>query len=323
MKQRRLAAILKPFYKQGCFYNYPGEPWANIGERMFRLISDGLINRIRYVTHNSVGWRAPIKPPQRSRQLLITWIGHSTFLIQVGGYNILTDPIFGSPTFLFPRLAAPGISFDQLPPIDMVIISHNHYDHMHGPSLKLIEKKHSPIFLVPQGDKQWFDRRGFKKCREFMWWDEHRVCDATYTFLPAHHWSQRGLFDRNRSLWGSWMLEIAGVTIYFAGDTAYGNHFIDIRNAFKPIDVALMPIGPCEPHDHMKECHVDAHQACEAFLDLQAKRFIPMHWGTFFFGTDSYDLPIQRLHGWWQGKKQQLTDTHLHVLKIGQNFSLE
>jgi L-ascorbate metabolism protein UlaG (beta-lactamase superfamily) len=323
MKNKQLTNFLRPFRKKQCFYNYPGEPWANIGERMYRIICDGIINRIRYMRHNSFEWLEPSIPPQRSKKLLITWIGHSTFLIQVAGYNILTDPIFGSPTFLFPRLAAPGISLKNLPPIDIVLISHNHYDHMHGPSIKKIEKLHSPLFLVPYGDKAWFDLRGFKQCEEFMWWQEYRLCDMKLSFLPAHHWSQRGLFDRNRSLWGSWMLEIDGYSIYFAGDTAYGNHFAEIRKNFPSIDIALMPIGPCEPHDHMKECHVDATQACEAFLDLGAKRFIPMHWGTFFFGTDSYDLPLKRLHAWWDHKKQFMVAHKLHILKIGGNFSIQ
>lgn len=322
MKNRQLAHILKPFRNKQCFYNYPGEPWANIGERIYRLLSDGLINRIRYMRHNPAQWSEQTVPPARSMKLLITWIGHSTFLIQVGGYNILTDPIFGSPTFLFPRLAAPGISFDQLPPIDIVMISHNHYDHMHGPTLKKLKKHHNPLFLVPEGDKRWFDMRRFKRCKEFSWWGQHRLCDMRFTFLPAHHWSQRGLFDRNRSLWGSWMLETKDTTLYFAGDTAYSNHFTEIKKTFANIDIALMPIGPCEPHDHMKECHVDADQACEAFLDLGAKRFIPMHWGTFFFGTDTYDLPILRLQGWWDEKKQAVLKQHLHILKIGGNFSL-
>jgi L-ascorbate metabolism protein UlaG (beta-lactamase superfamily) len=260
-----------------------------------------------------------VPPAVRSQALIFTWIGHSTFLIQVAGLNILTDPIFGNASPFFRRNAPPGIALEQLPPIDLILISHNHWDHMHGPTLKKLKSTHLPTMLVPEGDKAWFDARGFDSVNQMSWGQTHGVKNAEVkvTFLPAHHWSRRGLFDRNKSLWGSWMIETGTHTIYFAGDTAYAPHFGEIAQEFKHIDYALLPIGPCEPRHAMKHTHLDAREAGQAFLDLNAKVFIPMHWGTFNFGTDSYHAPMQLLNAWWKENELQLIDKQLQVLSVG------
>lgn len=260
----------------------------------------------------------------------VTWLGHSTFLIQIGGINILTDPIFGHPSFLFPRVLPLGIPVAQLPPIDAVILSHNHPDHMDAPSLYTIKQQfpHARI-LVPEGDKAWFDRRGYSNVSEHSWWEDSQIAvpnaDITpvrFTFLPSIHWSARGLFDRNKSLWGSWMIEWDGHSIYFAGDTAYGHHFANIGHHFPSIDLALMPVGPCEPHDWMAHNHVSAEQAGQAFLDLKAKQFIPMHWGTFIFGYDHFELPIERISNWWQANADAVVGKKLHLCKVGQRIDI-
>jgi L-ascorbate metabolism protein UlaG (beta-lactamase superfamily) len=254
----------------------------------------------------------------------IIWIGHSTFLIQLDGITILTDPIFGDASPLFKRIFPPSIALNQLMPIDYILISHNHRDHMDAESLLQL-RHHNSHILVPHGDKRWFVRRGFRLVEEKIWWESSTFKrsdgDLKFTFLPAHHWSQRSLFDRNKSLWGSWMIEYKGSTIYFAGDTAYAAHFSKIRTQFPSIDIALMPIGPCEPHTAMKAAHINAEQAGEAFIELGAKIFIPMHWGTFYFGMDSFSYPVEQLRLWWNNQNS-VTKDQLAILKLGQQWSL-
>lgn len=273
-------------------------------------------------------WLSPSIISQRSQEPVITWIGHSTFLIQIAGLNILTDPIFGGASCFYPRMLPPGISLDSLPSIDYVLLSHNHRDHMDSTALHALKKHHMPQFLVPAGDKHWFDRRSFKGVSEFMWWQSYKAPIANtlnaslkFTFLPAAHWSQRGIFDKNKSLWGSWMIESEQHTIYFAGDTAYAKHFSLIANEFPQIDIALMPIGPCEPRSWMEKTHTSPQEAGQAFLDLNATHFVPMHWATFAFGFDSFDLPLNLLTAWWQGKQASLVDKQLHLPKVGQSLT--
>ena len=176
--------------------------------------------------------------------------------------------------------------------------------------------------LVPYGDKKWFDNRFLSNAHEFFWWDSFKNDDVTFTFLPAHHWSGRGLHDRNRSLWGSWMIEIGGVTIYFAGDTGYWKHFSCIRHYFPSIDVALMPIGPCEPLKYMRKSHLNAELAVRAFLELGARLLIPMHWGTFYFGTDQFLTPISYLRQAWKKHAPLLEGRALRILKFGEDVLL-
>ncbi|MBP9764811.1 MBL fold metallo-hydrolase [Candidatus Babeliales bacterium] len=260
--------------------------------------------------------------PQRSEEPVITWLGHSTFLIQVAQKNILTDPIFGSLSSVFRRLVPPVVNVDDLPPIDYVLISHNHFDHMDSASLYALKQRFAHMkVLVPMGDKDWFDRHLFKNVSEHSWWEE--VVDSSdkdfkCTFLPANHWSQRNLFDKNRSLWGSWMIQSGDFKVYFGGDTSWGMHFKQIGHYFKGIDVALLPIAPGEPRSWMKDTHIDASEAVQAFIDLKADTLIPMHWGTFHLGFDEYYQPIELLKKSWQDMRQKLQYQRLKVLKFGE-----
>ena len=273
------------------------------------------------------GWHTPQAPGTSSFEPKVTWIGHASFLIQLGNINIVTDPIFGDSSWMFKRILPPGVLPQDMPQIDLAIISHNHYDHMDKNALTLLKKANPAMqILVPQGDKQWCERNGFTHSFELMWWDQHKYTkkastqiDQTImaTFLPAWHWSQRGIFDKNKSLWGSWMLEWQGYHIYFGGDTAYSQHFKNIAHHFPSIDLALMPIGPCEPRWWMKKTHMDSYEAAQAFLDLNAKQFIPMHWGAFPFGIDQFLLPIERLQKAWQEKN--IEKDQLHIMTAGQD----
>ncbi len=263
------------------------------------------------------------QPQSCSIEPVITWMGHATFLVQLGGINIITDPIFGHSSRFFPRMLPLGITVDRLPNIDIVLLSHNHRDHMDAPSLYALKNNNTIRYLVPQGDKRWFDRRGFERVAEHMWWDQVTVKgsdnnqEIRCTFLPAIHWSQRGLFDKNKSLWGSWMIEWKNFCIYFAGDTAYGDHFSCIAHEFPSIDVTLMPIGPCEPRDWMKHSHMSPQEAGNAFCDLDATHFVPMHWGTFGFGVDDFITPINQLQLWWDQQQSIAQQKRLHLVKVG------
>jgi L-ascorbate metabolism protein UlaG (beta-lactamase superfamily) len=263
--------------------------------------------------------------PQRSDKPVITWLGHSTFLIQVAGKNILTDPIFGSLSFIFRRLIPLVIRIDDLPSIDYVLISHNHFDHMDSQSLLQLKHKFPQMkVLVPMGDKEWFDRHLFAKVSEHMWWEsiyDDEDSNIKFTFLPANHWSQRTLFDKNRSLWGSWMLQAHNFTLYFAGDTSWGAHFEQIGDEFKNIDVALLPVAPGEPRELMKSSHINAREAVQAFIKLKAKTFIPMHWGTYHLGFDDFYAPIELLKQSWHDFREQLVGKQLKVMKFGELIS--
>lgn len=262
----------------------------------------------------------------------ITWLGHATFLIQIQGINILTDPVFDSLSFMHPRMVPLGIAPDQLPEIHVILISHNHRDHMDEPTLLLLKKlTHNRVqVLVPMGDKQWFIKRGFAHVQECEWEQEVIITarsnsSAVFTFVPAYHWSARGLFDKNRSLWGGWVIQNSFEgqehTIYFAGDTAYSPEcFARIKHIFPRIDIALLPIGPGEPRAWMRHSHVDAHEAGQAFIEVGARCMVPMHWGTFAFGNDTFDAPLLKLQDWWAKNSEQLADKQLHVLKVGQRL---
>jgi L-ascorbate metabolism protein UlaG (beta-lactamase superfamily) len=319
-----------PHVQNGRFYNYPNEAPEGYFFRSCYIYLKSYINRLFYHPHTD-SWCVKMKPISRSVKPVITWVGHSTFLIQVNGINILTDPIFGDATSLFPRILQPGITLVDLPPIDYVVISHNHLDHMDERALSVI-KERSPgcHFLVPLGDKAWFDKKDFAYVREYTWWQQDRfvsdhdpISDVLFTFLPAFHWSQRGMFDKNRSLWGSWMIEVGGKKIYFGGDTAYSNHFKQIGHEFGGVDYAIMPIGPCEPYKWMKLSHANAREAYQGFKDLNARHFIPMHWGTFYFGTDTFDMPIKTLKKVWrEHQPDEVSSKQLHILKAGQRIDL-
>jgi len=289
-----------------------------------------LLNRRSRMDADRISWLAPDTPISRSVRPVATWIGHATFLLQLGGVNILTDPVFGDLSFLFPRTLPPGISLNLLPPIDLVLISHNHPDHMDAPSLKALLKRNPNMkVLVPQGDKEWFDAHGFIDTVEHTWWDRTTApgssheAGVTCTFVPAAHWSQRGIFDQNRSLWGGWVVSHAGKSIYFAGDTAYAHHFAAIAQAFPSLDAALMPIGPREPHERMRRTHLCPREAVKAFGELGAKQFVPMHWGTFAFGVDEFDAPIKDLKSCWSERADELNGRKLFLARAGERLWLD
>lgn len=322
-----------PFRRGDRFLNYSGEQHEGIAG-VIRWTMRALLQndhgedelRRLWVVEN-----ASFKETNDPSTPQILWIGHSTFLIRVAGVTILTDPIFGYLSFLFPRLTRPGIQLEQLPPIDVILISHNHFDHLDVRSLRRIARKNPKVrILVPWGDRKWLSKKLFG-VSEYMWWDVERInkmnpwgtSAVAFTFLPAFHSTRRGLFDINKSLWGSWMIQAGDKTIYFAGDTAYETHFKSIAEAFPSIDLALLPISPCEPREFTRFSHIAAEEAGMALLDLRARTIIPMHWGAYHFGEDHPLTPIKRLEAWWGENAELLKDHRLKILKMGESFQWE
>lgn len=313
---------LSPIRKKDQYYNSHNDYVESLFFQTIPSFLLSLYGRKKRQPENKLDWIAQDSPLVSSQDPIITWIGHATFLIQLGGLNILTDPIFGNASAFFPRLLPPGIALAQLPPIDMVLISHNHRDHCDLRSLHALQKVHPNMhLLVAEGDKKWLLQKGFKQVDEFAWWQTHKCGAVEFTFLPAHHWSAQGVFDRNRSLWGSWLIKNNSQSIYFAGDTSYSEHFNHIAQEHPNIDVALMPIAPEFPHPSMRKSHMDSHQAVQAFVDLKAATFVPMHWGTFAFGTDTFLGPIERLQIAWRAQELH-AHKNLIIPKVGQRLHL-
>lgn len=250
----------------------------------------------------------------------VTWIGHATFLIQTNGLNILTDPVWSQNLKIVPRLTQPGLQLAELPSIDVVLISHGHYDHLDFATLRKLNS--NILYLVPSGMKQLFKRKGFPRVEEFNWWEETTVDEVSFHFVPAQHWTRRTLFDMNRSHWGGWVIENKTLkeAVYFCGDSGYFRGFSDIKERFS-IDIALMPIGAYEPEWFMKEVHMTPEEAVQAYLDLQAVHFIPMHYGSFALADETPKEALERLQDNWN--LRILPQEHLHILFLGQTFALE
>ena len=243
-------------------------------------------------------------PAAREEGCRVTMIGHATLLVQVGGLNILTDPLWSrraSPVqFAGPkRVTAPGVALDDLPPIDAILLSHNHYDHLDVATLKALHAAHRPLIVTPLGNEA-IVRRHVPKARIATgdWWDTIAIAPgAAAHIVPANHWSARGLRDRRMALWGGFVLEVGGTTVYFAGDTGYGTGaiFNSMRARFGPIDVALLPIGAYDPRWFMSAQHVDPEEAIQIMIDLDARIALGMHWGTFSLTDEPRDEPVSRL----------------------------
>ncbi len=229
----------------------------------------------------------------------ITWVGHSTFLIQYRGINILTDPMFStraSPfSFVGPkRYTAPGVAIEQLPQIDYVVISHNHYDHLDAATVERLGN--ATRWLVPLGHRDWFAKRGVTRLREFDWWDELEEPLLSIVATPSQHWSARGLNDRFKALWASWVIDFGDFRVWFAGDTGYNDtQFRQIGDRFSNVDLALIPIGGYAPRWFMGPMHVNPEEAVQIHLDVNARRSIGMHWGAFPFTAEPVIEPVTRL----------------------------
>ena len=244
-----------------------------------------------------------------------TWIGHSTFLIQMNGLNILTDPVWAKRMGLDKRSTEPGIALEDLPEMDVVVISHGHYDHLDFPTLKRL--KGNPHYFVPAGLKRLFTRKGYRQVTEMNWWDSVDHKGVTIHFVPAQHWTRRSLTDMNTSHWGGFVFQTAEKTYYFVGDTGYFSGFNQIAERFA-IDTVFMPIGAYEPEWFMAPAHISPEDSVKAFLELGAKQFVPMHYGAYRLADDTGPEALERLlHAWEQ---QHLPQEQLKVLLIGETI---
>lgn len=251
----------------------------------------------------------------------ITWIGHATFLIQLNGMNILTDPVWSTFMGTTKRAVPNPIPIKSLPAIDYVIISHGHFDHLDFQSIKQVPG--NPTYLVPAGLRPLFIKKGYpaEAVFEFNWWEKWVGNDLTFTFTPAQHWVRRGLFDMNQSHWGGWVIESQEKSVYFAGDSGYFNEFKKIKQTMQKIDYAILPIGAYEPEWFMELDHMQPEQAIEAFVDLEASVFIPMHYGTFRLADDTGPEALRRLEAYWQ--KKELLEEQKKVLPIGSTLWID
>lgn len=242
-----------------------------------------------------------------------TWIGHSTFLIQLKGLNILTDPVWAKRMGFQRRLTEPGIPLADLPKIDVVVISHGHYDHLDFPTLKKLQG--NPHYFVPVGLKSLFLRKGYREVTEMRWWESAKIKGLTIDFVPAQHWTRRTLTDINTSHWGGFIFQGDKETLYFVGDTGYFSGFKEIGDLFE-IDTVFMPIGAYEPEWFMSDSHINPEDSVKAFLELKAKIFVPMHYGAYRLADDTGPEALKRLYREWE--KRQLPEEQLQVLLLGE-----
>jgi N-acyl-phosphatidylethanolamine-hydrolysing phospholipase D len=254
----------------------------------------------------------------------LTWIGHATFLMQLDGVNILTDPHWGDRTspvsFAGPRrLLPPGVPFDDLPPIHAVVISHDHYDHLDLDTVTRLARRHAPTFFVPLGLKAWFADAGIDNVVELDWWESSRVGALTITCTPAQHSSGRSvlLTDQNRRLWSSWVIASGRRRFYFAGDTGYFAGFAEIGRRLGPFDIAALPIGGYSDYRHHHPNHVSPEETVRALQDVRGRLLVPMHWGTFELNREPYREPPDRLLR--EAQRQGLEES-IAVLSPGQTI---
>ncbi|MDR9435555.1 MAG: MBL fold metallo-hydrolase [Thiohalophilus sp.] len=257
----------------------------------------------------------------------LTWIGHATFLIQFADLNILTDPHFSdraSPlSWAGPkRVVPPALTVAELPEIDAVIISHDHYDSLDVESVKQLarhNRERTLTFIVPLGLKAWFDNLELASVRivELDWGQSHAVGDVRFTAEPSQHWSKRSLFDAYERLWASWVIEYDDNRIFFGGDTGYASHFKEIGKKYGDFELALLPIGAYEPRWFMKPYHVNPEEAVKIHQDINARHSVAMHWGTFILTDEPLDEPPVKLAEALE--KYQIPDKEFEVYQHGES----
>lgn len=233
-------------------------------------------------------------------QLALTFVNHITFLVQFRGLNVLTDPVYSRRVSPFrhvgpKRVRPPGLAFADLPPIHLVLVTHNHYDHLDIETLLRLEEVHSPHFVTTLGNRAFLQQFGLQAVQELDWWQSVDALGAVVTLTPAQHWSSRRPRNRNRTLWGGFLVRSGERLVYFAGDTGYWKHFREVRERFGRVDLALLPIGAYEPRWFMRDQHMNPDDAVRAHLDLDPGISVGTHFGCFPLTDEGIDDPILEL----------------------------
>jgi L-ascorbate metabolism protein UlaG (beta-lactamase superfamily) len=266
-------------------------------QRMFKDIPDPGSSHFPLAENDPAFLRA------NREALTATWVGHATLLVQMGGLNVLTDPQFSdraSPVqWAGPRrVAPPGLALGDLPPIDVVLVSHDHYDSLDAGSMEALARRpggEDTVFFVPLGFKEWMERRGARRVVELDWWETRQADGATVTAVPVQHWSKRSPLERNSRLWAGWAVEAGGRRFLFVGDTGYADVFKEIGERLGPFHLAAIPIGAYEPRWFMKRHHVSPEEAVRIHRDVRSVKSVGIHWGTFALTDEPLDEPPERL----------------------------
>jgi L-ascorbate metabolism protein UlaG (beta-lactamase superfamily) len=268
----------------------------------------------------------PQRPPDLAEAAaVVTFIGHSTWLIQTRAETILTDPMYSLRAGPFNRMGPrrvrkPAVPFEWLPKISLVLLSHNHYDHCDLATLRQLASAHDPLVVTPLGNASLVKSAGIHRVEELDWWQHGTAARLPVTATPAQHFSARGPFDRNRALWSGFTIEVGGRRIYFAGDSGYATIFRDIRARLGPLDLALLPIGAYEPRWFMKDVHMNPAEAVQAHLDLDAKQSLGMHFGTFQLTTEAIDEPLRALEA--ARSERGVAPDRFRTLRFGESFAI-
>lgn len=247
------------------------------------------INTLRPNPNNETISYKQISEDLTNKRNYFTWIGQATILLNIDDKNILFDPIFSERASPLKNIGPkrnipPAISIENLPEIDLIVISHNHYDHLDLHALREIQNMYPLVnIFVPNGDQKLLKSNGLKNIKEFKWWENQSIFNFSVTFVPTKHWSARGLFDRNKSLWGGWAIKSKSKTVLHIGDTAYADYFKDYPIKLGQIDITFMPIGSYYPRDIEAEYHVDPYEAIQLARELESKYTYGIHWGGIFF----------------------------------------
>ena len=255
----------------------------------------------------------------------ITWLGHAAFLLHLDGVTVLTDPFLSDnaspfPPFGPPRLAGPGMAVGDLPPVDVLLVTHNHYDHLSEDTVAALPGKDHMTVIAPLGLASFFRDRGFTRVDEVDWGDTVDVNGIAVTALPVVHFSARSLFDRNETLWAGYAVRTSGHRLFFSGDTGYGSVFRDVVAAHGPFDFGLLPIGAYEPRALMRAVHVTPEEAVAVARDIGAGTIVAHHWGTIRLTDEPFLEPPGRFME--AGRKAGFTNKDLWVLKIGETRAL-
>ncbi len=314
----------KPIVKNGIFYNnYINHKMASFKE-FWKWRKES--NRPEPISF-PLAQNDPIFLKKNKTQKTLTWIGHASFLLQIEGLNILTDPHLtkrASPvSFAGPkRSTSPGLKIKDLPKIDLIVISHNHYDHLDKQTIqKIIEKQknNQPLILVPLKLKKLLENFGAINVKELSWWDYTKLKNLTIHSVPVQHWSNRS-FNTNKTLWCGWVLETANYKCFFCGDTGYSKDFSVIQKKFVNMDLSLIPIGAYAPRWFMKDHHCNVEEAIQIHKDLKSKKSVAMHWGTFQLTDEPMNEPPKMLKS--LSLKKKLSKNEFVIMKHGKTIMI-